>query len=100
MLGQKFVVDASLSTSLRAAGETDDLTKSVSYADVYDKIRAVVEGEPCLLVERVAEMIARDILKAYPSVTSATIAVTKPHVAVTGVVGALGIEITRTQEDY
>lgn len=36
VLGQKFVVDASLSADLAAAGRSDDLADTVSYAAVYE----------------------------------------------------------------
>ena len=34
-LGQKFTVDLALSLDLRAAGRSDQLEQTVSYADVY-----------------------------------------------------------------
>lgn len=34
-LGQKFVVDATLTTNLESAGTSDDLKDSVDYAAVY-----------------------------------------------------------------
>lgn len=35
-LGQKFVVDATLEADLMVAGQTDDLARTVNYAQVYE----------------------------------------------------------------
>lgn len=42
--GQTFFVDAVLHLDLRAAGEQDNLAQTVNYADVFTKIRSIVEG--------------------------------------------------------
>ena len=54
--GQTFFVDAVLHLDLRAAGEQDNLAQTVNYADVFTKIRSIVEGEPANLIEAVAEV--------------------------------------------
>lgn len=46
-LGQKFLVDATLfcgRAGLRAAGRSDDLARSVNYADVYATVKKVRGG--------------------------------------------------------
>jgi dihydroneopterin aldolase len=35
VLGQKFVIDLTMSVDLRKAGETDDLNHTVNYAEVF-----------------------------------------------------------------
>ena len=57
-LGQRFRVTVSLATDLSEAGKTDDLDKTVNYAEVYSVCRSIVEGEPVKLIETVAEKIA------------------------------------------
>ena len=44
--GQTFFVDLTMQLNLRAAGEQDDLGQTVNYADVFTKIRGIVEGLP------------------------------------------------------
>jgi 7,8-dihydroneopterin aldolase/epimerase/oxygenase len=44
-LGQPFLVDLTLWLPLRAAGTSDDLSRTVDYSDVYRTAQAVVEGE-------------------------------------------------------
>ena len=49
-LGQRFRLTVSLAASLEEAGLTDDLDKTVSYAEVYELCKMVVEGEPVKLI--------------------------------------------------
>ena len=66
--GQTFFADAVLHLDLRAAGEQDNLAQTVNYADVFTKIRSIVEGEPANLIEAVAERIASMVLREYQSI--------------------------------
>ena len=64
--GQRFTVDLDVWADLRAAGETDDLTRTINYSSLYKTARAVVEGDPCNLLETVATRVAREILGGFP----------------------------------
>ncbi|WP_338013880.1 dihydroneopterin aldolase [Desulforamulus profundi] len=57
-LGQLFEVDLELLTDLKPAGDSDDLKRSVSYADVFETVEQVVTGPPRRLLEAVAESIS------------------------------------------
>lgn len=95
-LGQRFVVDVELSTSLQTAGRSDDLEDTINYSAVYKRVRAIVEGPPRLLIEAVAEEIAVTLLNEYPA-TRVTVAVRKPEVALRGaMLGAAGVRIVRS----
>ncbi|PRW56116.1 sulfotransferase isoform A [Chlorella sorokiniana] len=98
-LGQKFVVDATLFTDLSHAGKSDDLRRTVNYAQVYESIQEIVEGPPQQLIEAVAERIAGKVLGEHPGVAAITVRVAKPHVAVPGVLHSLGVEITRRRQE-
>ena len=50
-LGQRFIVDAELSTCLQRAGESCALHDTVDYSRVHADVRAIVEGEPVELLE-------------------------------------------------
>ena len=79
-LGQQFVVDIELHCDLRAAGESDDLSATVDYSEVYGQARAIVEGEPLRLTEAVAERIAAAVLQQHALVQAVRVKVRKPHV--------------------
>ncbi|MDF2720161.1 MAG: dihydroneopterin aldolase [Paenibacillus sp.] len=49
-LGQRFYVDLALSLDLSEAGRTDDLDKTVNYAEVYERVKTIVEGRTFRLI--------------------------------------------------
>ena len=79
-LGQPFVVDVELHCELQAAGQSDDLEKTVDYSKVHEQVREIVEGAPVKLTETVAERIAAAILGQHPLVEAVRVKVAKPHV--------------------
>ncbi|CAM6128934.1 unnamed protein product [Calypogeia fissa] len=95
-LGQKFDVDVDAWMDLSKAGETDNLEDSVSYAEIYSQIKAIVEGPPHFLLESVATAIAKAVLGQHPQISDVRVRVGKPHVSVVGVVKVLGVEIFRS----
>ncbi|KAL5219715.1 hypothetical protein ABZP36_024428 [Zizania latifolia] len=97
-LGQKFVVDVDAWMDLTAAGETDNISDTVSYTDIYRIAKSVVEGQPHNLLESVAHSIANSTLLKFPQISTVRVKVGKPHVAVQGVLDYLGVEIFRKRK--
>lgn len=95
LLGQKFIVDLELELDLRGAGTSDDLNRSVSYADVYGEVKAIVEGEPFKLIEALAENISKKILDKYNTVNGVMVRIKKPEAPVPGIYNYFGVEIKR-----
>ncbi len=62
VLGQIFTVDCDLFVDLTAASQTDNLEDTVHYGMVFETIKAVVEGKPYILIEKVAGVICQEIL--------------------------------------
>jgi len=97
--GQRFLLDVTLEADLRPAGQTDDLTRTISYSAVYKRVKAIVEGEPKALVETVAETVASDLLTTYAAARAVTVTVRKPEVAIKGsFLDAAGVRIRRERE--
>lgn len=96
--GQTFLIDLTLETDLRAAGESDDLSKSVDYSAVYRLIRPLVEDHTYNLLERLGEGIAKDILAAFPQVQAVTVTVHKPQAPLGGLFADAAIELTRRRD--
>jgi dihydroneopterin aldolase len=61
-LGARFVVDVEMGADLSQAGASDRLEDTVNYAHAYRLVQEVVQGEPCHLIEAVAERIAARLL--------------------------------------
>ncbi len=95
-LGQPFVVSVEMRLDLRPAGTTDDLTKTVDYAEVHRLARAIIEGEPVDLIETLAERICAAVLENFPVVVAVKVRVAKPHVRLDDtVLAGSAVEILR-----
>ncbi|KAH9294552.1 hypothetical protein KI387_040244, partial [Taxus chinensis] len=97
-LGQKFLVDIDAWLDLKKAGKSDKLEDTVSYDEIYSLVKEIIEGAPRALLESVVESIASAIFGKFPQIHSLRIRVGKPHVAVSGIVDYLGVEIYRTSK--
>lgn len=76
--GQDFVVDVVLHLDLRPAGATDDLSRTVHYGELAERLAAVVGGEPVDLLEALAERLA-DVCLSYELVERVEVTVHKPQ---------------------
>lgn len=95
-LGQRFRVTVSLATDLSEAGKTDNLDKTVNYAEVYSVCRAIVEGEPVKLIEAVAEKIATTVMEEFAAkVTGVRVVLIKPDPPIPGHYASVSVDITR-----
>lgn len=78
VLGQKFLVDATLYLDTRKPGLSDKMEDSVSYGDVCRLIETEMLRQNDKLLERVAERIAESILKTFSLIQKVSIEVKKP----------------------
>lgn len=76
--GQPFVVDAVLHTDFAAAAASDDLGRTANYAEVAERIVAVIEGEPVDLIETLAVRLAEVVLAEF-AVDAVELTVHKPR---------------------
>ncbi|MGY1812961.1 dihydroneopterin aldolase [Blastococcus sp. SYSU D00820] len=76
--GQTFVVDAVLELDTAPAAAGDDLARTVNYAELAQRLHAVLTGEPVALLETLAQRLA-DVCLADPLVDAVEITVHKPH---------------------
>lgn len=96
--GQDFVVDIVLEADLEPAGRSDELSQTVSYADVAALVVTHIEGDPYDLIERLAAVIAADVL-AGPAcallVDAVTVTVHKPQAPVGVEFGDVSVRVRR-----
>ena len=77
-LAQPFEVDLDVFADLSAAGESDDLAKSVDYGSLCEAVREVIEGPHIALLERLAESVAAALVRTGgPLVSGVEVAVRK-----------------------
>lgn len=64
LVGAYFTLDISIDTDFSCAAENDDLSGTISYADVYDVVCAEMQ-KPSALLENVAERIAQALFSRF-----------------------------------
>src|SRR5699024_4444464 len=94
-LGQRFRLSLIVELDLKKAGETDDLNETVSYADIFDLCKDIVEGKPYQLIEAVAEKIAGDVLTNFIKINRVTVKVIKPDPPIRGHYQSVAVEVIR-----
>lgn len=95
VLGQKFVVSAVLHTSTRAAGKTDDLTKSIHYGEVSQFVTEFMEQNTFKLLETVAERLAEELLLRTEHLEKVSLEIKKPWAPVGLPLETVSVEIER-----
>ena len=95
--GQQFVVDASLWLDTRPAAATDDLSLTVDYGGLSERLAEVVTGEPVDLIETLASRLAAACL-ADQLVQQVEITVHKPHAPVAQPLADVTVTISRSRE--
>ncbi|MBC1393782.1 dihydroneopterin aldolase [Listeria innocua] len=98
-LGQTFRVSLILGLSTKKAGQSDSVDDTVSYADVYETVKGIVEGTPFKLIEALAEKIASEVLINYPLLEEITVKLIKPNPPIPGHYDSVAVEIKRKRSD-
>ena len=98
-LGQTFFISVEMGLSLKEAGMTDDLSKGVSYAEVYKRVEKLATENTYKLIETLAENTASLILKEFP-VEVVKVKVRKPQAPIPGHFDYVAVEIERVRKDY
>ncbi|WP_137152165.1 dihydroneopterin aldolase [Devosia sp. FKR38] len=97
-LGQRFFIDLELGADLTAPATTDKLSTGISYADIYDVVKAAFEGQRMHLLEAVANNIVEAIFAAFPAVSWIIIRLRKPEAPIAMVRGEAAIELHRQRK--
>lgn len=97
-LGQRFYISVDAYLDLRPAGRSDDLEKSVSYADIAARVQEIAVGQRYQIIEALAEAVADDLLRAFPLIEDISITVEKPAAAVAAILDSISVTIHRRQE--
>ncbi len=94
--GQDFVVDVDLELDLRPAAASDDVTDTVHYGELAERLAKIVSGEPAQLIETVAERLAAECL-ADSNVGTARVTVHKPAAPMPVACGDVSVTVERTR---
>ena len=94
--GQDFVVDVELELDLAKAVAGDDVTDTVHYGELADRLAAVIAGEPVNLIEALAGRLVAECL-ADARVAAATVTVHKPQAPITHQFADVAVTLRRAR---
>jgi dihydroneopterin aldolase len=92
--GQDFIVDAVLCLDTRAAAASDALADTVDYGVLAADLAEVVAGEPCDLLETLADRLAAVCL-SHPLVFEVQVTVHKPGAPIPLVFNDVSVTVVR-----
>lgn len=98
-LVQRFFVSLECRLDLRPAGLSDDLARSVNYADLIALAVTVATERRFYLIEALAETIAAQALAAFPVIDEIVVRIDKPGAPVPAITDGIAVEITRRRGD-
>lgn len=98
VLGQRFYISLDACLDLAPAGRTDDVAKTVSYADLAAIAVSLGTERRFNLIEALAEAIASAALARFPMIEAITVRIDKPSAPVPAILDGICVEITRLRE--
>ena len=96
-LGQWFEVDMALTLDLGRAGQSDGLQDTINYAEIYERVKAAVEGPPYNLIEALAAKLV-EIGFSYSQVEKVKVRLKKPQAPIGGPMDYAAVELKRSRE--
>ena len=96
-VGQKYEIDLELMADLSAAGETDDLTRTIDYAQVVQLVIEIGTQQSFQLFEAIAEAIAGVLLDRF-QIEEVRIVVKKLSPPIEPSLSHAGVEIHRKRQ--
>ena len=76
--GQPFIVDITCWSEFAEAAATDDLTKTINYAELADVAANIIEGPARDLIETVASEVADTIMDTFEDLHAVEVTLHKP----------------------
>lgn len=91
--GQLFSIDAEIEFALP---HRDELSETVDYTSVIERIRQVNDTSSFQLIETFAQAIAEEICRSFPKVRRVSVRVKKPKPPLAAEITAVAAEVIRT----
>lgn len=96
--GQEFTVDVELGLDTRLAATGDDLSATVHYGELAERLHAAVVTDPVELIETLAQRLA-DVCLAETTVAWVDVTVHKPSAPIRVAFDDVSITIHRSRDD-
>lgn len=92
LIGNEYVIDLKLKVDISRASRTDDVTDTVSYADVHELVK-VEMNTPSKLLEHVGGRIAEKLFEAFPAIEEIELRLSKRNPPMGADIDVAGIEL-------
>lgn len=92
LIGNEYVIDLKLKVDISRASRTDDVTDTVSYADVHELVK-VEMNIPSKLLEHVGGRIAEKLFEAFPAIEEIELRLSKRNPPMGADIDVAGIEL-------
>lgn len=91
-VGNEFIISLRLKVDITLAAETDNVAHTVSYADVYENVKAEMEI-PSALLEHVCGRIVKRLFRTFPAIEGIELKLSKRNPPMGADVDAAGVEM-------
>lgn len=91
-IGNEFHVSLSVFTDYNDDIKKDDIESTISYADLYEIVKAEM-GRPKKLLETVAQRIMSSIKSNFPQIKRGEVTIEKIHPPITGMFGTASVTL-------
>lgn len=95
VLGQKFVVNATLETDIRKPGRTDTLENTIHYGEVSEEITRFLTQNRFQLIEACVQQLSTHLMHKWPLIKRITLEIEKPWAPVHLPLDTVSVKITR-----
>ncbi|MEX0771718.1 MAG: dihydroneopterin aldolase [Balneolales bacterium] len=82
--GNKFEVDIIFGLHLKGPGESDDLSQTIDYSQVYDTVDSIMHGPSVKLLETLASKIGDKLYSDFPQLISLKVSIRKLNPPMSG----------------
>jgi dihydroneopterin aldolase len=96
-LGQRFFIELECGLDLSGPASSDALGHTVSYADIFDVVKAAFDGKRTKLIEALAQNIVNALFETFDEINWIVIRVRKPEAPIAMVRGEAAIELHRVR---
>lgn len=96
-IGNEFTVSLRLKTDIFRAAETDNVEDTVSYADVYEAVKAEM-NIPSKLLEHVCGRIVKRLFRDFPAIEEIELTLSKRNPPMGADIAGAGVEMRCTRE--
>ncbi|MGL4853138.1 MAG: dihydroneopterin aldolase [Phocaeicola sp.] len=96
VVGSYFYIDLRVKNDFSQAATTDELTHTISYAEIFDVVKECMKV-PSLLLENLAYKIAKQLFDTFSTIEEIEIKVSKENPPMGGESQKVGVEIIYTR---